>query len=809
MIFYARKDDSGKKQLLKDHIEGVRSRCLLSDVKGFDSTLELIAILHDMGKYQEKWQEYMLGSLQKKVPHSTFGMKALLEMVSGYLKKRSEAYLLRDVGTYVVGAHHGLYDNLTLDGYWNLKEKINRVDKRKQDYLAGKEDFLKEWDEDYIHTLVSKSLDEMKVYFESLPKKTSDMDKKIHLFYHGLLTRILLSVVMDSDWSDAASFFDPKEREWKEYLKDFSWEEAMENLEKKLATFQANSRLNECRKEISDECLESSSRNHGIYKLNVPTGGAKTLASMRFALHHAIKHKKKRILYLAPYKSILIQNAKEYKDILFQEDDKRELYILEHHSDIILENISDEDSEFKNQKELNEKKAYLMENWDAPIIVTTVVQFLNTLFSGKKQSIRRFHKLAESVIIIDEFQAIPTNSIALLNMALNFLSKYFGVTIVLTTATQPPFDMNIESIPKLEYERNPDLVKNYSKDPGFLRTKIIDRRDGLERNEEDMADLIEERMDTLDSLLVIVNTRDAASSIYRSVKNRNPNFEIHLLSNNMVPEHRSDVLKDVKKLLKNERIVLISTQLIEAGVDISFQGVIRSLAGLDSIAQAGGRCNRNGEMDIGEVWIVTLSSKLEKTNKIDDIKIAKETMSALLNDFQKNPEKYDVDLLSEKALTFYFKEYYKKINEKIEGRIRDKKEISIVDLLSSNINGLMQYKENTGRGEYPTTIPQGFKTAGEWYQPIEDRMISVLVDYKGGKDLIEELNSAEGIFKVKSILRKASRYSVQVPIYKFNQLKEDGKIFEVHEVPVLVEGVYKKDIGLDMEEPEEPNSFIL
>lgn len=264
-------------------------------------------------------------------------------------------------------------------------------------------------------------------------KNNEDLKKEPN-YYIGFLIRMLLSTLIDSDWSDAASFIHEDEKKWDKILKEFRWEYMINNLETKISQFEQNTKLNKLRLEISNECMKSSERERGIYKLNVPTGGGKTLSVMRFALKHAEKYSMNRIIYAAPYKSILEQNADEYKkSLLGKARSLNDRLILEHHGDVLK---SDDSSDTDN----NKITEYLINSWDAPVILTTTVQLLLTLFSSNKASIRRTHKLYNSVIIIDEFQSIPIKSISLFNLAINALSEFFNATVVLCTATQPPYE---------------------------------------------------------------------------------------------------------------------------------------------------------------------------------------------------------------------------------------------------------------------------------------------------------------------------------------------------------------------------------
>ncbi|MGH2569316.1 MAG: CRISPR-associated helicase Cas3', partial [Bacteroidota bacterium] len=329
---------------------------------------------------------------------------------------------------------------------------------------------------------------------------------------------------------------------------------------------------------MSQQCFEYSSKSSGLYQLTVPTGGGKTLASLRFALHHASKHEMDRIFYVIPYTSIIDQNAEEVKKILEDKDAKGKFLgrvVLEHHSNL----TPDEETRRQN---------LLSENWDAPIVFTTQVQFLETLFGSGTQSARRMHQLANSVIIFDEVQTIPVRCVHMFNVALRFLVHNCGSTVVLCTATQPLLD-KVEpaqrslTIPP-EYRMMQNEKELFAK---LKRVKVHDRRRAGGWSEEDVTELAGQELHKMGSVLIIVNTKNSARSLYQQLSAR-PTDTYHL-STNMCPAHRLGVLNAVKQRLSNKQpVVCVSTQLIEAGVDIDFGSVIRYLAGLDSITQAAG-----------------------------------------------------------------------------------------------------------------------------------------------------------------------------------------------------------------------------
>ena len=309
---------------------------------------------------------------------------------------------------------------------------------------------------------------------------------------------------------------------------------------------------------------------------------------MRYVVHYAKRFEKSRIIYVAPFNSILEQNAAVFRRFL--PDDTE---ILEHYGDVI-----DDDTRFR----------YYAENWSAPVIATSMVQFFNTLFLGKISSVRRMRGLLHAVIIIDEVQSVPVECVTLFDLAVNFLAEICGCTVVLCSATQPTLSEEIKH--PLLLSAKDELVEN--------RLAYTEAFGGYTYAQT--ADFAMEKAEAAKSVLLIVNTKEAAKTIYALLKERLPkDVTIVHLSTQMCPSHRKSVLAALKKHLdKGDRTVCVSTQLIEAGVDISFETVIRSLAGLDSIIQSAGRCNRNRETALGQVYVIRIAD--ENISRIQAIK---------------------------------------------------------------------------------------------------------------------------------------------------------------------------------------------
>jgi CRISPR-associated endonuclease/helicase Cas3 len=391
-------------------------------------------------------------------------------------------------------------------------------------------------------------------------------------------------------------------------------------------------------------CLNGSQRSKGLYTLTVPTGGGKTLASLRFALHHAKKHGMDRVIYVIPFTSIIDQNAEVTRGILEPDGTLPGSVVLEHQS-----NLTPANQTWRGK--------ILSENWDAPVIYTTSVQLLETLFGAGTRGARRMHQLANAVLIFDEIQTLPVNCVHLFNNAINFLVDLCGSTVVLCTATQPlldKVDVNKGAIRiPADGELMPDVKKLFD---DLKRVEVINQRKPGGWTMAEVVMLAQVEAGTAGSCLVIVNTKRSAQAIYRLCKEQAAIPVFHL-STNMCAAHRKSILAEVRARLKNQEPTLcVSTQLIEAGVDVDFGAVIRFSAGLDSIAQAAGRCNRSGIRNIGRVHVVNPQD--ENLSMLQDIQMGKEKAEWVLDDYKEDPAQFDCNPIGPDAMKLYYDRYF-------------------------------------------------------------------------------------------------------------------------------------------------------
>lgn len=467
-----------------------------------------------------------------------------------------------------------------------------------------------------------------------------------------------------------------------------------------MRSFDSSSEINRIRHQINEQCCLAGARETGIYRLSIPTGGGKTLASLNFALHHALKTGKHRIIYVIPYLSITTQTAKTFRDVLGLNADSDVL--LEHYSTAGMQRSADvadnASSEFEDAGEHQRKLA--AERWDNPIIVTTMVEFLETVMSARGTKLRKFHNMADSVIIFDEIQSLPMNTINLFNEIVSFLSKITNSTILLCSATQPLLEKTKRE--NLLLSEKPDLIaETESYEDKLRRTRIVASTEN--KSCDELGQIIYQQARKDGNCLAIVNLKKEAREIFQCLERLDVNHEFELihLSTAMCGRHRTDCLNRIGALLdpgNPKPVICVSTQLIEAGVDISFACVVRAMAGLDSIMQAAGRCNRNGEsVEPKNVYVYPLKDEDSMERYLPDIAMGKQLTLQIMENY---PGK---DLLSSNILEQYYDMLLRKKDGNGKGgytdcpiRGRAEGATTAYDLLSFNECDRSQFTNTTG-----------------------------------------------------------------------------------------------------------------
>lgn len=797
MDFIAHIRESDKQiQTVKEHLLGAKQLAESFGEKiGVKHIAGLAGLLHDCGKYSNEFRNYILEAISNpssppkrgSVDHSTAGGKLLFELFHTEKIQKYTGILAEIVGNAVISHHSYLQDYLTHDLESDYLKRVR--DKELLEYEMTKHIFFEEvMNESEFYNYVDKAASELEQF---LAKERQENYEKQLMF----LTKFIFSALIDADRTDTRLFEEKKSGD-SVHLQEELFEIYYKRLMKKINSFKekkdANSEINRLRAEMSKQCDIFAEQPPGIYTLSIPTGGGKTLASLRYALKHAKIFNKKRIIYVLPYTTIIEQNAEEVRKIL--NDEKN---ILEHHSNV----VEDEQNNDENQDSIintNQKLKLAKDNWDSPIIFTTMVQFLNVFYAKGTRNIRRLHNLSESIIIFDEVQKVPIHCVSLFNQALNFLKKFGKCSVVLCTATQPALDF-VEH--KLEINSDAEIIKDLNHViEAFKRVEIIDKATNEFFNNEKLADFIVNKIETVQSILVILNTKSVVKNLYNILKERKIEIPIFHLSTSMCAAHRSNILNEVKKLLKAEKkVICISTQLIEAGVDISFECVIRSLAGLDSIAQAAGRCNRHGEKEIQNVYVI--DHEEENLNYLNEIKVGKKVAKRIFIDIKNDKKNYGGNILSNQAMDKYFKEFYSEFKSDLNYFIPKLKK-NIVDLLTlskSQNNYYKSYCVNKGKA-LPLFLVNSYKTAAEYFNVIEDLTVPVIVPYGKGKDLIIDLGSDRTVEDLSQLLRKTQQFTINLYRYEKDQLDKNGGLVSYMNGKILFlkESAYNEEFGLDV-----------
>ena len=818
-IAHVRKSD-GQPQSLQTHLtETAEIAKFLASKLDLDQAGELLGLMHDFGKYSRKFQKYIHDETGlfnpdlddeestpngSKVDHSTAGAQWVYRELRKFGAAQGIGELFGQMLGLCIASHHGegLID--CLDGEGNPKwiERFNKTDELT--HLAeceqnADEDVLQKAKELASENLIHSLLKAVKPILSDPAR-----NNKIKEFYLGCMTRFLFSCLIDADRINSSDFEREAQKEVRRLTKKPDWQSAIDKLEGKLAGFENRYPIDEIRRLISDDCLKRAADSQGIYTLTVPTGGGKTLASLRYALHHAQKHNLDRIIYIIPYTSIIDQNAQAVREILGED------WVLEHHSNLEPEKQSWQDK-------------LLSENWDKPIVFTTMVQFLDAWFGGGTRGARHIHPMTNSVLIFDEIQTLPVKCVHLFCNVLNWLTAFGKSTAVLCTATQPLLgESGLQNFP--EAKRESIAARGLLKLPAHAEIMGTDeQREELYKklsrveirfneksggwNVDEAGAFLLEQFQTTPSCLFIVNTKKWAQELYQYCKGQNvPPEAIFHLSTNQCAAHRKAIFDTIKARLKNgEPVICISTQLIEAGVDISMACVIRALGGLDSIAQAAGRCNRHGEKDgKGQVWVLNLQEQ-DFTRILPDIQAGKNHAERVFRDFAGQ------DILQPEAMKRYFEYYFYQRSDEMSYSVKNSATGSLLDWLSDN--ALNPYGEKNNQRNKPLPLlMQSFKSAGRAFQAIDAPTHAVIVPYGEGAELIAKLCGEWDPKEMHRTLQKAQRYSVNVFPNVWGKLQKENALHETIEgsgIYYLKERHYNDEFGLSLDETSEMTFYDL
>ncbi|AIQ62815.1 CRISPR-associated protein Cas3 [Paenibacillus stellifer] len=793
-------------QTVKDHLLEVRDLArAYGDPLGIGHIAGLAGLLHDSGKYADKFRDYLVAAVNNpdapprrgSVDHSTAGGKLLFDLLhnpsadsAGREDHVLKMVLAEVVGNAIISHHSYLQDFLNPESESNYLQRVRDKPPEEIEFDQVKVRFFK-WVISVadFQQYVNQAASELKTYLD----KDMSVTYEQKLMY---LTKLIFSMLIDADRTNTRCYEQgypdeavDEQKLFKQYRRRLHAH--IESLGK---GNHASSPVNRLRREMSDQCEQFALKPSGIYTLSIPTGGGKTLASLRYALAHAELAGKKRIIYVVPYTTIIEQNAEEVRRIL-----KDNVNILEHHSNVADEGSNETDEQEDGLMNMRQKLKLARDNWDSPIIFTTMVQFLNVFYADGSRNIRRLHRLSESVLIFDEVQKVPVHCVSLFNQAVNFLRTYAKSSIVLCTATQPELDYVKH---KLNIEAEAEMIANLEHViEAFKRVEIIDYATEEQFDTNRLAAFVMSRVQEISSVLVILNTKTVVNRLYRQLIDYHLPASVYHLSTSMCPAHRKSILSEVKDRLDNKSpVICISTQLIEAGVDVSFACVIRSMAGLDSIAQAAGRCNRHGEDKIRCMYVI--DHEEENLKHLPEIRKGKEITRKILIDMKGDARAHGGNLLSVAAMEKYFREFYTEFESRLNYPVPGlNKDMTALLHAARKDNGYLQYYQAQYGKPLPLFLANCYKTAAENFHVIDDHTNPVIVPYEEGQDIIAELNGQSSIGDLTSLLRKAQHYTINVYKHELEELSRNNGLvsFLDGKVLVLKEGAYNGEYGLNLE----------
>lgn len=720
MEYIGHTSDDGRKQLLLDHLNGTSKLCRENANEFWADIAEFVGQIHDIGKYTSGFQKRINGAENIRVEHAICGAKEVA-------KAPPKSYV--PMIEYCVAGHHsGLPDGGTkVDGEED-STLHGRMKRKTGDYSAYENEVKLEYPKDNLRELFDVS------------------NQREIIERYSFFTRYLFSCLTDADFIDTERFVTPNT----DRGIDGDFQKAYEKVCEKLNSFKIETKLQESRSIIQEQVYKSVESNANVYTLNMPTGSGKTLCSIRAALKTAIENKKKRIIYVIPYVSIIEQTAKVFEDIFGDV-----LPVLQHHS-----NYDFDDDKNEDENEItSEKLKRSCENWDAKLIVTTNIQFFESLYHYKGRRLRKLHNLADSVIIFDEIHMLPIDYIQPCLRAMGYVTKYLNSTAILMSATMPNYDKFMERY------MSDVKIENAVKDTSLFNVFDKCRYEYIGKCE--LASLAEKAQE-YDNALIIVNKRKTARELYDICSGNK-----YHLSTYMTPLHRSEIIAKIKEDIKNGiNTTVISTSLIEAGVDLDFKAVFREIAGIDNILQSGGRCNREGKMDMGDVFVFETDGGNYQTKKKSDIIIRANITRNLFEEFE--------NISTDKCI----KEYY--------GRLLNYKEKKIEE---NTITAIM------GNDLRIDGIP--FRTYAESFNFIDNQVIGIVIPCDENRGLIKELKDGK-----LSVKRNLQRYSASVNKDEFKELFQIG-IIETLDCGVCIlanTDYYKSDVGLALE--NDVNYFV-
>lgn len=726
MKYYAHTREDGERQTVKAHLTGVSEKAEKFSVDLLKPIAKKASLYHDIGKYALNFQK-RLDNDKVKFSHAACGA---LE----YKKFADKNDCFAPLMEYCIAGHHtGLMDGGTVadssDG-----PTLSGTLKRENEY-TGESDYSAYATEIEFATLTQE--ERTPLYNELLSAK----DPTELIERYAFFTKYVFSCLTDADFLDTEIFCNKNVE--RGMSGDFKM--ALDKLNRELSDMPSNTPLRQARSRIQQQAFDNSVNKSHISILDMPTGSGKTLCSLKLALESG----KKRIIYVIPYTSIIEQTANKFEKMFGDV-----LHVLQHHSNYSYDGNTEE------EKKTAEKLKKTCENWDAPLIITTSVQFFQSIYHYKGSALRKLHNLRDSVIVFDEIHLIPTELLRPCLKAVGYITKYLNSEALFLSATMPDYSKLFDKfLPDVNYNK---LVTDRTNFKYFKKCEYKDMgRTTLET--------IAENASRCKNALIVVNTKKTAAELYYLVQG-----EKYHLSANMTPAHRSRVIEVVRKKLENgEHITVVSTSLVEAGVDLDFNTVFRQLSGLDSILQAGGRCNREGKDDKGYVYVFDID---ETYRKGSDLAMRINKTKGLLEKYQ--------DITSYDCI----KEYYDGIFDFNQSRIAE--------------NSIAKYNEQSNSFDRqglmsPYSIP--FRSYAMQFEYISADTISIVIDDPNDQtchELVETLRNGD-----MSVRRALQKYSVSVYMNVFKDLYSQG-VLNDHGTGIFIlenQSYYNNETGLTTE----------
>lgn len=750
-------------QPLAEHSEAVSRLTALSAEKFGAARLgALVGLLHDLGKYAREFQDYIAGR-GPSPDHATAGAREIQQLATATTSDRFAAL----IGAYCIAGHHGGLSNWRGERALSerLVKKLPGLDPAWRRELAPEASGL-------------------------FPKGIAwHEDKARRAFQLAVFGRMLFACLVDADYRDTENFYSeargkPIDRDWP--ILATIIERLITRFDTHMASLAAgagDSPLGRLRGEILAHARSKATLPRGVFTLDVPTGGGKTLASLGFALDHAKAHRLDRVIYGIPFTSIIDQTAAIFRDVMGEE------HVLEHHMAIDDERQDRNPPEQEGERDLREKMRLAMEDWAAPIVVTTNVQLFESLFANRTSRCRKLHNVVNSVIILDEAQTIPLPVLRPCVVMLDELIRNYGCSVVLCTATQPAL-----AAPRFKGGFILSKDRELAPDPATLARTL--KRVTLTIRTEPLTDaeLISE-IATVDQALIIVNSRSHALDLYNAARAAKLAHVIHLTTRQTAADRRR-ILAKIRDDLKSGQICRVfATSLVEAGVDLDFPRVWRARAGLDQIAQAAGRCNREGRRKIGNST-VTVFTPAEAKPPLE-IKPFIEAMQRVTS--------HHKDLFSKGAIQRYFNEVYWQKGESSLDKIR----VRGADGATEKISALDEFVVGTN----PPVLDFPYRAIGEGFRLIESGMEPVIVALEDEpNDVVRRLHI--GTIGASAAARALQCFIVPVPPAWREKLIDNGHAAYIDGygeqfVELISENLYSPETGLLWEEADSLRDYFL